>query len=667
MELPVLQAPAYAMLIPVTKANTAVYEYGFGGCRHMDKIRSSILRSITLSLVFVSLGSILLGEAFTHAFNVMLDESTLGRIFFTFRKPLIFALASVMIVIMVFSLRAILNPLYRYIASPRDAGEALYTRARKAALGVPGTLIAITVFFWIIGTLVFFALNGWKAPGGTPLAWVLAFKITEGFLSATLNALIINRSLFDAKRLLGIERIRKDERDFFAELRELLAVIAATVALIVHLAYIGRFFMMKDSAAAGPSNLVLSFSVVGIVIGSVAASIIWLSRKENAYQTRLLRKRLLGLAGLDKVDLSARAEILNFDDTGFISDAFNAFAESLKKMVGEIGESKVVLQRSGEVLVSGVEDMQSVFDGIAKSVDRIGEHVQNESASMVESNASILAMGKSIEKLRSAIDEQASSVTESGASIEEMIFNIKSMATNVEQVGSSYSGLTEAADEGKRRIAETNGIIAKVAEMSNLLLDANVVISGISAQTNLLAMNAAIEAAHAGSAGAGFSVVADEIRLLAEKSQRQSKEVGKRLKEINASTDTAVKSAEAASRGFDEVVSLIQTVSRFQDEIRSALREQSSGSSQILDALGAMNGVTESVRAGAGDMSSGAGELSTGMERLATLTLRTKEEMDRISSEMARMSTAFERMVAMIAENSGAVDRVGSQIDRFGV
>ncbi|HET7838313.1 MAG TPA: methyl-accepting chemotaxis protein, partial [Rectinemataceae bacterium] len=172
-------------------------------------------------------------------------------------------------------------------------------------------------------------------------------------------------------------------------------------------------------------------------------------------------------------------------------------------------------------------------------------------------------------------------------------------------------------------------------------------------------------AAHAGTAGAGFSVVADEIRSLAEKSQTQSKEVGRRLAEVKASIDSAVSSAQGASRGFDEVEGLIVTVSQFQEGIKTALQEQSTGSMEILEVLGSMNGVTQSVRGGAGEMTQGAREVTAGMERLAELAVRTREEMRRITSDMGRMAESFRGMAAMIEENSGAAKEVGAQIGRF--
>ncbi len=631
----------------------------------MKKSWSSVQFRIVLSLVAVCIGSLVLGEAFTHAFNLKLDEPTLNRLTFTFRKPLIFALAGVMIMVMVLALRGILSPLGRYIANPQAADTKLYIAARRAALGVPLALMAITVAFWIIGTVAFFALNGWIAPGGTPLGWVLAFKITEGFLSATLNALIINRILFDAKRQLRIERIRENERDWFAKSREVLATLALTAACIVHLSYMGRFFVEKEAGARGPTSLILSFAIVGSLAGLVATAIIWLSRKESGSQSVLLRERLLSLAAQGDVDLSARAEILNFDNTGLIADAFNAYSESLRGMVAGIRESTAVLRHSCAELDTSTGDMRTVLDEISGSVEKIGQHVEDESASVEQSSASIGSIGKTIEALNASIDEESASVTESSACVEELITNIRSMASNVQHVDSSYAGLSKAAVEGKRLIAETNSIVAKVAEMSGLLLEANKVIAGIAAQTNLLAMNAAIEAAHAGEAGAGFSVVADEIRNLAEKSQVQSKDVGRRLSEVKSSIDAAVSSAQGASRGYDEVEGLIRTVSGFQEEIRAALQEQSTGSKEVLEVLGSMNGVTQSVRGGAGQMTVGAREVAEGMERLANLALRTREEMRRICSEMSRMGESFERVEKMIEENSGAVSAVGSQIGRF--
>ena len=147
----------------------------------------------------------------------------------------------------------------------------------------------------------------------------------------------------DAKRLLRIERVREGEHDRFAGSRELLTTAAASLAGTVHLAYVGRYFMERPAGVQGPSSLVLSCSIVGSLIGALAFSIIVLSRRENSAQAKLLRERLLDLAALERVDLSARTEILNFDDIGFVSDAFNAYSESLRRMIGEIGDSNTVL------------------------------------------------------------------------------------------------------------------------------------------------------------------------------------------------------------------------------------------------------------------------------------------------------------------------------------
>lgn len=627
----------------------------------------SFFPKIIASVVAIPLSALVLGEAFTHLFNNLLDAGLWSRVFFTFQKPLIFALVLVMQFILIALLAAMLRPLRLYLAAPDKSDTRRYTAARRAALGVPWVLILITCLFWASGTVIFYALNGWKSPGGTPLAWVLSFKLSSGLLSATLNALIINHILLEPKKLLNMSRIQEGERDYFAETRDLIIMFAVLAVAVSHLAYAARYFIRRNAAFQGLSNPTLSLAAVGAVLTLVALAMVVISRNEDRHQARLLRARVLELSAQEHVDLTARAAMLNFDEIGALADAFNAYTESLHHMVTEIGASMATLMEACGRLGGRTESMHTNMAGISRSMGGIEQTVELESRAVAASASSIQGINGTIEKLRSAVDEQAAVVAQSSAGIEEMIANIRSISTNVDHVDTHYSGLRDAASAGKVRISEANTLIEKVAGLSGLLLDTNKIIAAIASQTNLLAMNAAIEAAHAGEAGAGFSVVADEIRSLAEKSAVQSKDVGIRLKEIKHSVDSAVQAAASASAGFDEVSARIGTVLQFQEEIRNALREQIEGSKQVLEAITTINEVAETVRSGTRDISGGAEDLVQGMHSLAELSAQVRGKLADMATEVHGLGAAFKMITDMVDTNTGAIDRVRTQVERFRV
>lgn len=248
-----------------------------------------------------------------------------------------------------------------------------------------------------------------------------------------------------------------------------------------------------------------------------------------------------------------------------------------------------------------------------------------------------------------------------------MVSIIGSVTANLEKAGSVYGELQQRVDAGKQTLDSTNALIRDAADKSGLMLEANRIISGIAAQTNLLAMNAAIEAAHAGEYGAGFSVVADEIRKLAEQSARQSRDIGIKLKEIKDSIDSAVNSAGSASSEFDTILELTERASLLETESREAMVEQRKGSDEMLKALSIMHDASRNVDENNTHMNTTVQGVQTNMDSLTELSRATKREIDSIVGDVAEIKQDLENVAALISQTTDGVGSVTGQLSRFTV
>ncbi|MDR2596134.1 MAG: methyl-accepting chemotaxis protein, partial [Treponema sp.] len=206
-----------------------------------------------------------------------------------------------------------------------------------------------------------------------------------------------------------------------------------------------------------------------------------------------------------------------------------------------------------------------------------------------------------------------------------------------------------------------------IAAESEGLMEINSVMENIASQTNLLSMNAAIEAAHAGDAGRGFAVVADEIRKLAENSSEQSKIIGSILKKIKNSIDKVILSTANVNRKFEAIDSNIRIVSEQEENILSAMEEQGKGSRQILDVVSNVNEITRQVKSGSNEMLEGANEVIQESDNLEKTTQEITGGMNEMASGAEQINTAVHHVNEISSRNREGIDILVREVSRFKV
>jgi methyl-accepting chemotaxis protein len=272
-----------------------------------------------------------------------------------------------------------------------------------------------------------------------------------------------------------------------------------------------------------------------------------------------------------------------------------------------------------------------------------------------------------IDKLNGYVDHQSNSVAQSSSAIEEMLANIQSVTQTLVKNADNVRELSAASDAGRSGLAEVAADIQEIARESEGLLEINSVMENIASQTNLLSMNAAIEAAHAGEAGKGFAVVADEIRKLAENSGGQSKTISVVLKKIKDSIDKITKSTGSVLKKFESIDGGVKTVSDQEENIRNAMEEQGAGSKQILEALGQLNEATRMVKSGAQEMLEGSRQVIQESKNLELATQEIANGMNEMAAGADQINVAVSRVSVISGENKESIDVLAGEVAKFKV
>jgi len=424
---------------------------------------------------------------------------------------------------------------------------------------------------------------------------------------------------------------------------------------------------MRASVATIRGNSVRLTSFV--VIGAAGASLISLAIA-FWFGTALRRPIRSVAVGLQRMadgegDLTERLTVGSRDEVGQVASGFNDFTEMLAGMMRNLKSSVATLLESGEALAANAEETAASVNQINSSVQNVGGLVEQQSESVQSSTSAVEEISRNIESLNEMIESQSASVSESTASIEEMVANVRSVTDRVGNVKSAMQSLEQAAGDGRERMDGVSREIEQVASKSDLLLETNSILSNIAAQTNLLSMNAAIEAAHAGEAGSGFAVVAAEIRKLAENATEQSQSIADRLKEVKGSIDQIVTSARETDSTFGQVQELVQQTSELQTEVTNAMEEQAAGGQEVLEGLSQINEITNQVKTGSDEMQAGSQSVAEQMNRLRELSMEVGRAMQEIGTGTSEIENGVSELQSTSQENHDIVQRLAEEAKQF--
>ena len=548
--------------------------------------------------------------------------------------------------------------------------EEIYT-CLKSYKGIITLIIAANVIGFFIGQIIIVYIgiaNGSNVYYFSRVFLVVAQAMGFGGISAITAIKLVDYLLIKKREMLEIGSI--------VEFRSRSSKISISIGLVfflslyflgINMLCVPYGILLESHNGTFQGDLLIAFFKKGalcIGLTMVIGAVPFLTVLHGLSQRIKLTSKLLDDIA-NNGDLTCRININMIDDFGVLISSVNTLIEKLSSMVKDLQSETHAVTESAGVISKSARYATGAIGVMNHSLQHIDENSKKQDELVAVTGENLEMLADSIDTVKLHVTQQTEAVQSISTAISKMTDSISSVAHTAKQAQEVSQGLSERSDIGNAAVEHAVSTMKEIQIVSAEVRKLLKVIQGIASQTNLLSMNAAIEAAHAGEFGAGFAVVADEVRSLASSSSSSARDIQVKIKEMMEKTTAGVEAITSAGTAFQGIRDNVIENAALVKNIYDAMIAQNQGAADTKQAADELVEAIHAIRDLAEEETEGAMKLRESMDAVVAASKSTMSAVQESLEATANMKMTVEKVDSSAAGNVDSVEKIHNHVEQF--